>query len=322
MPENRNKMGFMVNNIHIKRGFLPLASLPAFEAAARHQSFSRAAEELNLTHGAISRAVAQIEDRLGVDLFVRRNRRVYLTRAGQRLLRTANEMLTALDRTVEEIHRHDVNSPILSVSCEPSLAMRWLMPRLGRFREDNPDLNIEMHMAGGPVDLLASGYDIAIRRQDFGVPEDYVVTPLWAERAGPVCDPACWQTILERDLSKARWLHSRTRPEAWEIWKKASGYEGRPASEQYFDHFFFALQAAVNRLGTAIGSLPLVIDDLAAGRLCAPMGMAPTGNDYVMLTLDSPKKDGRIARFARWLSAQSSETTDMANQLFPAPHGT
>ncbi|MEQ5775823.1 MULTISPECIES: LysR substrate-binding domain-containing protein [unclassified Thalassospira] len=305
----------MVNNIHIKRGFLPLAPLPAFEAAARHQSFSRAAEELNLTHGAISRAVAQIEERLGVDLFVRRNRRVYLTRAGERLLRTAETVLHDLDRAVEDIHRHDAQSPILSVSCEPSLAMRWLMPRLGRFREENPDLNVEMHMAGGPIDLLASGNDIAIRRRDFGLPDDYFVTPLWAEMAGPVCDPDCWQNILACDLSNARWLHSRTRSDAWDIWKKASGFKGRPASEQYFDHFFFALQAAVNRLGTAIGSLPLVIDDLAAGRLCAPLGMAPTGVDYVMLSLDDPKKDRRITRFADWLATEAQATETCAQEV-------
>jgi DNA-binding transcriptional LysR family regulator len=305
----------MVNNIHIKRGFLPLASLPAFEAAARHQSFSRAAEELNLTHGAISRAVAQIEDRLGVDLFVRRNRRVYLTRAGERLLHTSARVLRDLDRAVEDIHRHDVHSPILSVSCEPSLAMRWLMPRLGRFREQNPDLNIEMHMAGGPIDLLAAGHDIAIRRRDFGLPDDYYITPLWAELAGPVCDPDCWQNILACDLTNARWLHSRTRPDAWDIWKKASGFTGRPASEQYFDHFFFSLQAAVNRLGTAIGSLPLVIDDLAAGHLCAPMGMAPTGVEYVMLTLDDPKKDGRMTRFAQWLAAEAQMTVHASKSV-------
>ncbi|WP_417811751.1 LysR substrate-binding domain-containing protein [Thalassospira alkalitolerans] len=299
-----------MSNIHRKRSLPPLAALPAFEAAARHQSFSRAAEELHLTHGAISRAVAQIEERLGVDLFVRRNRRVWLTPAGERLLKATVLVLDGLDSTVEEIHRHDGTSPILSVSCEPSLAMRWLMPRLGAFRDANPDLNIDLRPAGGPVDLLAEGCDVAIRRADFGIAEDYDVTRLWPEFAGPVCDPQCWKTILACDLSNARWLHSRTRPDAWEVWKRASGCEANPASEQYFDHFFFALQAAVNRLGTAIGPLPLVYDDLAAGRLIAPHGMAPTGYDYVLITLDRPGRDPRILRFFDWLMGEAKGMED------------
>ena len=218
-----------MSNFHRKRNLPPLAALPAFEAAARHQSFSRAAEELHLTHGAISRAVAQIEERLGIDLFVRRNRRVWLTPAGERLFKSVVTALDGLDGTVEEIHRHDSASPILSVSCEPSLAMRWLMPRLGAFREANPDLNIDLRLAGGPVDLLVEGCDLAIRRADFGIAEDYEVTRLWPEFAGPVCDPDCWEGILVRDLSNARWLHSRTRPDAWDIWKRASGSNASPA---------------------------------------------------------------------------------------------
>lgn len=292
-----------MSNIHKKRSLPPLAALPAFEAAARHQSFSRAAEELHLTHGAISRAVAQIEQRIGVDLFVRRNRRVWLTAAGERLLKATGRALDGLDQAVEEIHRHAGTSPILTVSCEPSLAMRWLMPRLGAFRAAHPDLNIDLRLAGGPVDLLADGCDVAIRRADYGISEDYIITRLWAEYAGPVCDPDCWENILERDLCNARWLHSRTRPEAWNDWKRGSGQDVTPASEQYFDHFFFALQAAANRLGTAIGPLPLVYDDLAAGRLIAPLGMVPTGCDYVLITLDRPHRDPRIAMFFDWLRA-------------------
>ncbi len=293
--------------IHRKCSLPPLSALPAFEAAARHQSFSRAAEELHLTHGAISRAVAQIEERLGVDLFVRRNRRVWLTAAGERLLKATSLALDGLDHAVEDIHRHDGTSPILTVSCEPSLAMRWLMPRLGAFRQANPDLNIDLRLAGGPVDLLSDGCDVAIRRADYGISEQYITTRLWSEYAGPVCDPECWQYILGSDLSNARWLHTRTRPDAWDMWKRASAIEVTPASEQYFDHFFFALQAAVNRLGTAIGPLPLVYDDLAAGRLIAPHGMVQTGFDYVLITLDPPGRDPRIALFFDWLMAEAGD---------------
>jgi DNA-binding transcriptional LysR family regulator len=297
-----------VSNIHIKRRLPPLGALTAFEAAARHQSFSRAAQELHLTHGAISRAVAQIEERIGVDLFVRRNRRVYLTTAGQRLMKTATETLDALSNTVEEIHRHDTASPFLTVSCEPSLAMRWLMPRLGDFRETYPELNIDLKMAGGAINLLSENCDIAIRRIDFGIPDDYQVTVLCAESAGPVCTQAYWDKHCLRDLNQANWLHSRTRPAAWEEWQKTASIEKSiPKSEQHFDHFFYALQAAQENLGVAIGSTPLVSDDLEKQRLIAPLGMEETGYSYAALTLNDPQQDPRINAFCDWLRKQANQ---------------
>lgn len=279
-----------------------MSALPAFEAAARHQSFSRAAQELRLTHGAISRAVAQIEERIGVDLFVRRNRRVYLTTAGQRLLKAVTESLNTLNQTVEEIHKHDKASPFLTVSCEPSLAMRWLMPRLGSFREKYPDLNIDLRMAGGPIDLLSENCDIAIRRTDFGIPEDYHVTLLCEELAGPVCTQDYWEKYSQEDLFNANWLHSRTRPNAWNDWIIRSDLEKEsPKSELHFDHFFYVLQAAQDALGVAIGSVPLVSDDLSAQRLIAPLGLQPTGHDYAVITLDDPNYDPRVHAFCDWV---------------------
>lgn len=295
----------IVSNSHTKRRLPPLGALTAFEAAARHQSFSRAAEELHLTHGAISRAVSQIEERIGVNLFIRRNRRVYLNAAGQRLLKTATETLDALSNTVEEIYRHDSASPFLVVSCEPSVAMRWLMPRLGDFHEKNPNLNIDLRMAGGPIDLLSQGCDVAIRRTDFGVNEDYHITHLCEEFSGPVCTLDYWDNSIKEDLSKGVWLHSRTRPNAWGDWIATSDIEKvNPKSEQYFDHFFYALQAAQDRLGVAIGSLPLVLDDLTTRRLVAPFGMQPTGYHYAIITLDDPNQDPRIKVFRDWLLVQ------------------
>ncbi|MEO9273253.1 LysR substrate-binding domain-containing protein [Marinomonas sp. 5E14-1] len=297
-----------MSNIHIKRRLPPLSALPAFEAAARHQSFSRAAQELHLTHGAISRAVAQIEERIGVDLFVRRNRRVYLTTAGQRLFKTATETLNTLNQTVEEIHRHDKASPFLTVSCEPSLAMRWLMPRLGGFHEKYPDLNVDLRMAGGPIDLLSENCDIAIRRTDFGIPEDYHVTHLCEELAGPVCTQDYWRRYSQEDLFNANWLHSRTRPNAWNDWINTSDLEKEsPKSEQHFDHFFYALQAAQDKLGVAIGSVPLVSDDLESQRLIAPLGMEETGYSYAALTFNDPQQDPRIKAFCVWLREQVNQ---------------
>ncbi len=286
----------------------PLNALLAFEAAARLQSFTKAAEELHLTHGAISRAVAQIEERIGVALFKRQNRRVYLTLAGQRLLKTSRQTLDALTETVEEIHRHDIDSPFLVVSCEPSLAMRWLMPRLGQFKTLCPEIHIDLRMSGGPIDLLESGCDLAIRRLDFSVKGDYQITKLCAEFAGPVCSKSYWFEQIQQDLNQADWLHSRTRPQAWYDWlstqKDYTSWQAR--NEQYYDHFFYTLQAAQDHLGMAIGSTPLVSDDLKAQRLISPMGLQPTGYEYAVLTLHSLAQDQRVTLFTDWLMGSMS----------------
>ncbi|AEF54345.1 transcriptional regulator, LysR family [Marinomonas posidonica IVIA-Po-181] len=299
----------IVSKIHRNKNLPPLNALAAFEAAAKHQSFTKAAEELHLTHGAISRAVAQVEERIGVDLFLRRHRRVYLTAAGQRLLKTTSQSLDALSRTVEEIHRHDLSSPFLVVSCEPSLAMRWLMPRLGEFKALCPDLHIDLRMAGGPIDLLAEGCDVAIRRMDFTVKSDYQVTRLCAEFAGPVCSHGYWTQLENQNLNNANWLHSRTRPQAWYDWLSTEKDQTMsPNTEQHFDHFFYALQAAQDHLGVVIGSVPLVSDDLQKQRLIAPLGLKPTGVDYALLTLDGVEQDPRIAQFSNWLLGVISDT--------------
>ncbi|WP_111495572.1 LysR substrate-binding domain-containing protein [Marinobacter bohaiensis] len=287
-----------------RRRLLP--GLPAFEAAARLNNFTRAAEELHLTHGAISRAIAQLEERLGTPLFVRHPRRVSLTPAGYRLLEATRNAFAELDRAADEIGRGDSADPVLHVSCEPTLSMRWLMPRLGRLRQRHPELQVELSTAGGPIDLNANGCDLAIRRLDFTPPQEAVIDVLCPELAGPVCHPECWGGMLGQDLNRARWLHSRTRPSAWSDWCRMADHPYLPASEQSFDHFYFTLQAALDQLGTAIGPLPLVYDDLQAGRLTAPFGMRPTGVDYVMLTPPEGQSDQRTQRFADWLRSEAA----------------
>ncbi|BES73377.1 LysR substrate-binding domain-containing protein [Marinobacter nanhaiticus D15-8W] len=287
-----------------RRRLLP--GLPAFEAAARLNNFTRAAEELHLTHGAISRAIAQLEEHLGTTLFVRHARRVSLTPAGYRLMEATRNAFAELDRAVEETSGNGSLDQVLHISCEPSLSMRWLMPRLGRLRQSHPELQIELSTAGGPIDLDATGCDLAIRRLDFATPKDAAIEMLCPELAGPVCHPECWNGVLGQDLSRARWLHTRTRPSAWSDWCTAANKPYCPAGEQSFDHFYFTLQAALDQLGTAIGPLPLVYDDLQAGRLIAPLGMSQTGVDYVLLTPRRQDQVGQTRRIMDWLSTQAS----------------
>lgn len=288
----------------MKRRLPPLSSLPAFEAAARLGNFTRAAEELHITHGAVSRSVAQLEQRLDVKLFKRHARHVSLTQAGQHLLKGTDQAFFELESAIENMRRGEA-SPALTVSCEPTLAMRWLMPRLGQLRREAPELNIDLRTAGGAINLRRSNCDVAIRRLDFPRPSNVHMFTLCPEYAGPVCHPQCWSGVLDGDLSRACWLHSHTRPQAWEQWCQTSNTAYQCANDQHYDHFFFTLQAALDQLGTAIGPLPLVYDDLRENRLVAPCGMHDTGVEYVVFSNVSQDKDPRIQHFLMWLKKQA-----------------
>ena len=302
-----------MSNFHRKRVVTSLNALPVFEAAAHYESFSKAAQSLNMTHGAVSRAVAGLEERLGTPLFYRRNRRVVLTHAGELLFKATQKSLDTLDDAVEKIHRQSTTSPIFVVSCEPTLAMRWLLPKLGAFYRLHPEISMDVRMAGGPIDLLAEGCDVAIRRSDFGVPDDYRITPFVEELAGPVCTDAYAQSIVQ-NWNKGVRFHSRTRPGAWRDWIALQGDDAEKDQEiadshehyavredRYFDHFFYSLQAAQSGLGMAIGSYPVIDTDLEQGLLVAPWGMEPTGYCYQVLSLDKPTPDPRVMQLENWL---------------------
>ena len=298
-----------MSNFHRKRVVTSLNALPVFEAAAHYESFSKAAQSLNMTHGAVSRAVAGLEERLGTPLFYRRNRRVMLTHAGELLFKATQKSLDTLDDAVEKIHRQSTTSPIFVVSCEPTLAMRWLLPKLGAFYRLHPEISIDVRMAGGPIDLLAEGCDVAIRRSDFGVPNDYRITPFVEELAGPVCTDAYAKSIAQNWHKGVR-FHSRTRPTAWHDWitlqesdvsEKPDAVEAQERDDRYFDHFFYSLQAAQSGLGMAIGSYPVIETDLEQGLLVAPWGVEPTGYCYQVLSLDKPTPDPRVIQLENWL---------------------
>ncbi|QGY41844.1 LysR family transcriptional regulator [Pseudodesulfovibrio cashew] len=283
----------------------PLKPLISFRSAARNKSFTKAAHELNLTQGAISRAVKQLEEFFGFELFERRNRGLFLTGKGKQLAEGVEEALVRLERVSEAIRLPETKRR-LSVSCEPSLAMRWLMPKLETFLASNPHTDIHLSTGGGPIDLSAEGVHLAIRRSDFAWPPHYHCTPLGRERIGPVCSPEYW--AQHKNGPKQR-LHTRTRPEAWSDWDSVSTIRIDFNSEKYFDHFYFSLQAATTGFGMAIGPEPMVRDDIKQGLLVAPYGFETTRIEYVTLSLDRPGTDNDMNAFINWLKAELSLPT-------------
>ncbi|PZW69756.1 DNA-binding transcriptional LysR family regulator [Pseudomonas sp. URMO17WK12:I1] len=295
-----------------RRARLPsLMALRCFEAAARLENFSQAAQELHLTHGAVSRAVRLLEDDLGMPLFERRRQRVFLNGAGRTLARAVGQGLDLMHEAVQAL-RDSVQQPRPAVlSCEPTLLMRWLIPRWSDFQALHSGL--EPHLvAGGGTFSFEAGVDLAIRRDDFAWPASYHVEVLFAERIGLVCRPdkvSEWFTGSADALAlsqAAPLLQTRTRPSAFQDWAQASGRPLPAGPARTFEHFYFSLQAAVAGLGVAIGPWHLVRDDIEAGLLAAPLGFVEDGSRYCLLAPRPIAAESLEARLVQWLRAQGA----------------
>lgn len=287
----------------MRREITSLPALECFRAAAACESFSKAADQLNLTHGAVSRAVRLLEVDLGAPLFVRRNRAVFLTDEGRKLAQAVEQGLGHIETAVRNIRVERANAPV-TVSCEPTLMMRWLIPRMPALRLLHPEMDIRLVAGGGPV-AFGSGIDLAIRRDDFVMPGACRVDPLFREWVGPVCRPDLRDRFFkgERLRPEAPLLHSRTRASAWQTWADLAGEGIETQVGQVFEHFYFSLQAAIAGLGVAIGPWHLVRDDLSAGILAAPSGFLPDGSSYVLIAPDGGAISNSAARFRDWLTA-------------------
>lgn len=286
-----------------------LKAFHVFHIAASCKSYSEAASKLNITHGAVSKQIKQLESYLDKSLFYREGRHVYLTSEGRLLQHYTKQAFGALTQGVNALSK--MGATHLDVSCEPTLTMRWLMPRLSAFNLEH-QVDVRLSTAGGPVNLGESGLSLAIRRDDFELEEDYLVTPLVKEWVGPVCSPDYWQTIQENP-TKVKLLHSQTRPEAWAEWLKSqtdmseliyqmqqSDTASQHHSSHYLAHFYFCLQAAQDGLGMAIGSYPLVQDEIERGQLMAPFGFNESGHQYILLSQN--KVSGPLEQvFKAWL---------------------
>lgn len=287
-----------------------LKSFYVFHVAASSSSYTEAADKLNITHGAVSKQIKQLEQYLSQPLFLKEGRKAVLTAEGELLktyTKTAFQTLeTGVNTLIQEKHQH------LEVSCEPTLTMRWLMPRLAAFNDEHR-ADVRLSTAGGPVTLGSTGLSMAIRRDDFAQPHDYNKTILVEEWVGPVFSPEYWQSIQD-DLDAVRLLNSQTRPHAWADWQQSTRCETfNDNTQQSFAHFYFCIQAAVDGLGAAMGSYPFVMDDIKRGNLVAPFGFVLSGCNYVLLSQDK-KRTELEHKFITWLQTQMVECVPLPSQ--------
>lgn len=284
----------------------PLNTLLPFEATVRHASMTAAARELHVTHGAVSRQIQNLERALGTSLFERQTRALRPTSEARQLAAVVRDALDQIDAAARQIAHPTPIGP-LTLSCEPTLLMRWLIPRLPDLAVNVPDVAVHLSAGGGPVFFERDGIDLAIRRDDFPFPEQTPRTRLFAERIGPVCRPDLAPLLTSPDgAAQVPLLHTGTRPQAWDDWRRITGRRTEPASQQTLEHFYLTLQAATAGVGVAIAPYAVAHDDLERGQLVAPFGFVPDGTSYHLLSRRSPEEDGRVRALTAWLLARTS----------------
>src|SRR6201747_3097763 len=289
-----------------------LNGLRAFEAAARHLSFTNAANELNVTQTAISHQIRRLEEELGLKLFVRQNRALALTTEAVGYLPGVRAAFNDLRLATDRLLRRD-DDHVLTVSTLTSLAVKWLLPRLSSFQEAQPGLDVRITTSMGLVDFKSGDVDPAIRygRGRWpGLRADW----LMADQLFPVCSP----TLLAgnkplrcpEDLANHVLLHSTNNEDDWRLWLTAAGLPTNLSKPHgvSFDLIFMVGQGAICGLGVAIGRTSYVQDDIAKGRLVVPFKITlPADAGFYLVSPEGSADSPKLAAFRQWLiaSAQS-----------------
>jgi LysR family transcriptional regulator, glycine cleavage system transcriptional activator len=286
----------------------PLRALRTFEAAARLASVTAAAEELNVSHSAVSQQIKQLEEYFGQKLFKRSGRGIEPTPEAAAYLEDLKACLDRIAIASEQLTQRN-RGRVLKVNATPSFAMRWLIPRTAAFQLDNPsiDLRISTSTSDG-IEHLNEPVDFIIRR-DVMARANHVCRRFLDDVSTVVVSPALFEKQRLRDphdLLKVPLLHLRSRPDAWRRWFKVSEVNTPDAiAGPFFDHFFLSLQAAINGLGAAIVPHVLIQDDLSSGRLVRPFpdrNIVGPGFHVLYRTAAVKEHAGRI--FLDWLLAR------------------
>jgi len=290
----------------------PLNSLRAFEAAARHQSLSRAAEELSVTHSAISRQVAKLEEFLGVKLFERKHQQVVLTKRGAAYAARLQVLFDQIqEATVAHFHSQPERS-LLRIGVLSTFAMRFLIPRLARFKQRHPELTLQIESSHKPIDPNSPEIDVAIWLGKGEWP-NVIAEHLFHEELIPVGSPALLvgHTIRDADdLQPFLLLHAAQRADDWQRWLEAMGatrVDGQRGLRLEYSGLVY--QGAVDGLGLAMAQTMFVQDDIARKHLVRIIDKPlRTGRSYYLVYAKSNAGQPRIVHFLEWLKAEIAET--------------
>ncbi|HEX6442317.1 MAG TPA: transcriptional regulator GcvA [Stellaceae bacterium] len=293
----------------------PLSALRAFEAAARLESFSKAAEELNVTPAAISHQIHALEEDLGVQLFRRLNRQVELTASARVLLPGLTEAFAEIRASVRRLRAHN-DTGTLTVTASPSFAAKWLVLRLHRFQEKSPEIDVRISASDEVVDLNRGDFDIAIR-YGTGRYQGLDVELLLKNEVFPACSPRLLEQgsalKLPEDLRHHALLHDQAVDRdplapTWAMWLKAAGVTGvPPASGLTFSGTHLAMDAAIAGHGIVLAYSSIAAGDIAAGRLVRLFSLAiPDLFAYYIVTAPGALERPKVRAFRDWLRQEAA----------------
>ena len=292
----------------------PLSALRAFDAAARNLSFTKAGLELNVTQAAVSYQVRRLEDHFGTKLFHRLNRALALTDAGHAFYAAVKQAFDLLAVDSHQLTGRDRQKTV-TVSASQSLATKWLIPRLDRFRARHPQIRIHIEATDAVADLTAGKVHVALRYAQRIDPALSSVL-LFAEQVFPVCSPVLFDDSLPlgdpRDLRHHTLIHDVMTDITWRDWLGATGIEGDFATHgPSFSHSGLAIDAAIEGQGVALGRSALIVDDLTAGRLVRPFDITLLSTyAYYVVWFGERTNNPNVTAFIDWvlLEAKQSET--------------
>jgi len=307
----------------------PLSSLRVFEAAARHNSFRKAAEELNLTASAVSHGIQTLEGWLGVELFHRGSRGLRLSGAGEIYAPLVNQALSLLAKATDQLPGRKATGT-LSVSSAPTFANKILLPRLERFAAQFPDIRVTIDTSQRVVDLTLDDFDVAIRHAPAKKP-----APNWTllalETLMPVCSPSLkreFGAATDADLlARAPLIHVTAVSSDWNHWFRTSGMPVPPAIDSGLrvDTVQMAFDAAMRGLGIVLGRRPLVDADIESGRLVALVSQTiSSGTGYWLVTSQADFQKPEVKLFRQWLLSELGADTQHrkpARSAARAAHG-
>ena len=291
----------MFDNLTSK-GLPSLNALRAFEAMARTGRATLAADELAVTHSAVSRQVKALEAALGVRLFQGPKHRLELTDAGRQL---APALGRAFDEIAAAVRDLRSGGQDLHLAVNASISVKWLIPRLPDFARRYPEIRLQLEELA-PEATSHRGAQAVVRIVPAGRLADPLATPFIQNHIGPVLAPGLAEAYAADPLAAPR-LAARSHPQGWAIWAAVAGVELSPAPERPFAHMHFAMDAALAGLGVAVLAWPLVAEDVLAGRLVAPLGFRRAESAFALLA--APGVESRaLDRFRRWLVDQGERT--------------
>ncbi|MFU2318590.1 LysR substrate-binding domain-containing protein [Rahnella sp. PCH160] len=282
-----------------------LRALHYFKQAAQFESFSEAADSLNVTHSAVSHQIKNLESWLGTVLFNRTAGRVYLTADGITLKNCCDDAFDAISQTCHSLRNRSERH--LTIACAPSFLAQWLLPRISRFSQRHPQITLSFKTQTEIGQIENRRADVLIKSGSHPDGNELEQTLISSDFIGPVCAPDFHASFTaQSDFSALPLLHADTKVNAWQEWAEATGARGDVTGGKHFDNLMLAIQAAKNGLGIGMAPEILIKKELKEGSLIAPAGFCEVDRETLMLVMASRSHEPEISAFRSWVLEEAA----------------